>query len=61
MPRTKPPDKEWKIVLARSGGVCAFPGCGESLTKSGNDQDEAASIGEVAHIVSDIPKHSVVH
>ena len=53
MPRTKPPDKEWKIVLARSGGVCAFPGCGESLTKPGTDQDEAAFIGEVAHIVSD--------
>jgi hypothetical protein len=25
MPRTKVPDKEWKIVLARSGGICAFP------------------------------------
>jgi hypothetical protein len=53
MPRTKPPDKEWKIVLARSGGVCAFLGCGETLTKPGTDQDEAAFIGEVAHIVSD--------
>ena len=53
MPRTKPTEKEWKIVLARSGGVCAFPGCDESLTKSGNDQDETAFIGEVAHIVSD--------
>lgn len=53
MPRTKPPDKEWKIVLARSGGVCAFPGCAEGLVKPGNDQDEPAFIGEVAHIVSD--------
>ena len=53
MTRTKVSDKEWKIVLARSGGVCAFPGCGEILTKPGNGQDEAAFIGEVAHIVSD--------
>lgn len=28
MPRTNPPQKEWKILLARSGGVCAFPRCG---------------------------------
>ena len=53
MPRTKPSDKEWKIVLARSGGVCAFPGCSKGLIESGNDQDEPAFIGEVAHIISD--------
>jgi hypothetical protein len=33
MSRTKPPDKEWKIVLARSGGVCAFPGCSKELLR----------------------------
>lgn len=53
MPRTKVPEKEWKIVLARSGGVCAFPGCPKSLTEPGNDKDEPAFIGEVAHIVAD--------
>src|SRR5947209_7395787 len=53
MPRTKVPEKEWKIVLARSGGVCAFPGCGKTLTEPGTDDDEPAFIGEVAHIVAD--------
>lgn len=53
MPRTKVPDKEWKIVLARSGGVCAFSGCGKVLTEPGNGLDEPAFIGEVAHIVAD--------
>lgn len=53
MARTNPSSKEWKILLARSGGVCAFPGCGKALIESGNDQDEDAFIGEVAHIVAD--------
>jgi YD repeat-containing protein len=42
-----------KIVLARSGGVCAFPGCGKCLTEPGTDDDEPAFIGEVTHIVAD--------
>ncbi len=53
MPRTKVPDKEWKIVLARSGGICAFPNCGKQLTEPGKGKDDDAFIGEVAHIVSD--------
>jgi hypothetical protein len=53
MPRTDVSDKEWKIVLARSGGVCAFPACGKSLIESGNDDDQSAFIGDIAHIVAD--------
>jgi hypothetical protein len=53
MPRTKVPDKEWKIVLARSGGICAFPACGKKLTESGGSNDETAFLGNVAHIVAD--------
>jgi hypothetical protein len=53
MPRTNPPPREWKILLARSGGICAFPGCGKALIEPGNEQDQDAFIGEVAHIVAD--------
>jgi hypothetical protein len=53
MARTNPPPKEWKVLLARSGGICAFPGCGKGLIEPGNDEDEDAFIGEVAHIVAD--------
>ncbi|MCC9602873.1 hypothetical protein LOC67_20175 [Stieleria sp. JC731] len=51
MARKAIPDKEWKIVLARSGGVCAMPGCDKQLVEPGNEADEAAFIGERAHIV----------
>ena len=53
MPRSYPPDKEWKIVLARSGGICAFPACGNPLIEPGSGEDEPAFIGEIAHIVAD--------
>jgi hypothetical protein len=53
MPRTKVPDKEWKIVLARSGGICAFPSCGTNLIRSGGGQDDTAFVGDIAHIVAD--------
>jgi hypothetical protein len=53
MARTTPSSKEWKIVLARSGGICAFPGCGKGLVEPGNERDSEAFIGEVAHIVAD--------
>lgn len=53
MARTNPAPKEWKILLARSGGVCAFPNCGKVLIEPGSGQDEDAFIGEVAHIVAD--------
>jgi 5-methylcytosine-specific restriction endonuclease McrA len=45
--------KEARIVYARSGGVCAFPGCGEDLVKPGLDTNDPSFIGEIAHIVAD--------
>ena len=53
MPRTKVPDKEWKIVLARSGGICAFPSCSKRLTEAGTVNGETAFLGDVAHIIAD--------
>lgn len=53
MPRSKVPDREWKIVLARSGGFCAFPSCGKQLTEVGSGKSETAFLGDVAHIVAD--------
>lgn len=40
-----------KQVLAfRSGGVCAFPGCGEPLASDSYDGPRSRVLGEVAHI-----------
>ena len=47
------PDKEMKALIALSGGVCAFPGCGKRLVVPGNGNDAAAFLGEMAHIVAD--------
>ena len=53
MPRTDVPEKEARIVYLRSGGRCAFPGCGRELVEPGNSDDGSAYIGEIAHIVAD--------
>ena len=47
------PDKEMKALIALSGGICAFPGCGNRLVEPGNAADPAAFLGEMAHIVPD--------
>ena len=47
------PDKEMKTLIALSGGVCAFPGCDKRLVEPGNGHDDAAFLGEMAHIVAD--------
>jgi hypothetical protein len=47
------PDKEWKVLLVDSGGLCAFPGCGKKLVEPGNHEDDAAFLGKIAHIVAD--------
>lgn len=47
------PDKEMKALIALSGGVCAFPGCHKRLLEPGNAADDAAFLGEMAHIVAD--------
>jgi hypothetical protein len=47
------PDKEMKTLIALSGGVCAFPGCNKLLVEPGNPDDDAAFLGEMAHIIAD--------
>ena len=47
------PDKEMKALIALSGGVCAFPGCNKRRVETGNDDDAAAFLGEMAHIIAD--------
>lgn len=47
------PDKDMKALLADSGGVCAFPGCNKRFVEPGNAVDDAAFLGEMAHIVGD--------
>lgn len=47
------PDREWKVLLSDSGGICAFPGCGKKLVEPANDHDDAAFLGKIAHIVAD--------
>src|SRR3712207_148595 len=46
-------DKEWKMLVAASGGYCAFPRCDLNLVQPGTNQDSAAFLGEAAHIVAD--------
>ena len=47
------PDKEMKALIALSGGVCAFPDCTTRLVEPSNADDDAAFLGEMAHIVGD--------
>ncbi len=53
MSRTNIPEKETKALIANSGGVCAFPGCTQRFVEPGNAVDDAAFLGEMAHIVGD--------
>ncbi len=53
MSRKNISDKETKTLIALSGGVCAFPNCGKRLIEPGNTNDDAAFLGEMAHIVGD--------
>lgn len=47
------PQPDMKALFAKSGGVCAFPGCGKELVEAGNEQDNLAIVGEMAHIVGE--------
>jgi hypothetical protein len=47
------PDKEMKVLIALSGGVCAFPACNKHLQEPSNSDDDAAFLGEMAHIIAD--------
>lgn len=53
MARKEPSSKEKHIVYMASGGFCAFPTCKKKLVEKPTGKDDAAIIGELAHIVSD--------
>lgn len=53
MSRKGIPSKELKTLLALSGGVCAFPNCTTHLVEPGSSADDAAFLGEMAHIVGE--------
>jgi hypothetical protein len=53
MARKNIPEKEMKALIALSGNMCAFPGCATQLVIPGNDGDDAAFLGEMAHIIGD--------
>jgi len=53
MSRKSISNKELKTLLAMSGGVCAFPDCTTHLVEPGNSADDAAFLGEMAHIVGE--------
>lgn len=46
------PEKETRILFARSGNLCAFPDCEQSLVEPGVEDDDAV-VGEMAHIVAE--------
>jgi hypothetical protein len=43
--------KDWKILIAESGGYCAFPDCPEYLVADATEDDEEVFLGDIAHIV----------
>jgi len=47
------PEREEKVLIANSGGMCAFPGCRKRLTVDATATDDAVFLGEMAHIVGD--------
>ncbi len=47
------PEKEIKILFAKSGNLCAFPKCGTKLVEPETPDDDPAVSGEIAHIVAD--------
>lgn len=47
------PAAQERVVIARSGDACAYPGCGISLTlDADHDQDRPKAVGKVAHIAA---------
>ncbi|MBA3715061.1 MAG: hypothetical protein H0W76_21820 [Pyrinomonadaceae bacterium] len=43
--------RDQKILCLRSGGICAFSGCGKHLIEEGTKDDSPVILGEFAHIV----------
>ena len=46
------PSGQQKILFAKSGNLCAFPGCSRKLVEPETVVDDAAVIGHIAHIVA---------
>jgi hypothetical protein len=46
------PPAQQKILFAKSGNQCAFPGCPRQLVEPEKVLDDAAVIGQIAHIVA---------
>lgn len=53
MARTSVSPGQARIVYVNSGGVCAFPTCGQELAALDTEGDTSSFIGEIAHIVAD--------
>ena len=54
--RDRVPPAQEKVVVARSGNKCAYPGCGLDLTiDSKTDGDRPKATGKVAHIAAASP------
>ena len=54
--RDRAPAAQEKVVIARSGNKCAYPGCGLDLTIDPKaDGDRPKAIGKVAHIAAASP------
>lgn len=45
--------KEIKTLFAQSGNQCAFPGCTQRLVEPATNQDSAAVLAKIAHIIGD--------
>ena len=53
MSRSRIPEKDTKILIAKARGLCSFPGCGKILVESGSSPENELFLGEIAHIVAD--------
>lgn len=54
--RDRVPRAQEKVVIARSGDKCAYPGCGIALTiESQSSGDQPKATGKVAHIAAASP------
>lgn len=49
------PIAQQRMVLQRSGNICAFPDCGLLLTAVGPPDNPVVVLGEIAHIVAESP------
>lgn len=45
-------DKDLKLLFGKSGMYCAFPECRQRLLAPGNELDDEAILGHIAHIVA---------